>query len=90
MLAQVHRATLKNGREVAVKVQHPQLKATSIVDIKTMEALAGLMQFIFPELKMEWLVKETKAILQSELNLLHQGQSATKVSGNNNASITDF
>ena len=36
-LAQVHRATLKDGRVVAVKVQHPMVKVHSYVDMKTME-----------------------------------------------------
>lgn len=36
-LAQVHRARLKDGREVAVKVQHPSVKAHSKVDMKGME-----------------------------------------------------
>lgn len=36
-LAQVHKATLKDGTVVAVKIQHPQVKSHSFVDIKTME-----------------------------------------------------
>lgn len=38
-LAQVHKATLKDGTEVAVKIQHPQVKGHSYVDIKTMEVI---------------------------------------------------
>jgi aarF domain-containing kinase len=79
VLAQVHHAILKGGREVAVKVQHPHLKASSMIDLKTMEFLAGVMSWMFPELKVEWLVTETKAILEQELNLLQQGKSASKV-----------
>lgn len=36
-LAQVHKATLKDGTVVAVKIQHPKVKKHSYVDIKTME-----------------------------------------------------
>lgn len=36
-LAQVHRATLHDGTVVAVKVQHPRVKAHSAVDMATME-----------------------------------------------------
>ena len=36
-LAQVHKAVLHNGETVAVKVQHPKVKAHSVVDIATME-----------------------------------------------------
>lgn len=36
-LAQVHRATLKDGTQVAVKVQHPKVYTHSFVDMATME-----------------------------------------------------
>jgi len=36
-LAQVHKATTKDGKVLAIKIQHPKVKAHSFVDIKTME-----------------------------------------------------
>lgn len=36
-LAQVHKATLKDGRDVAIKVQHPKVKDYSDVDMNTIE-----------------------------------------------------
>lgn len=36
-LAQVHKAKLKDGSVVAVKVQHPSVKGNSMVDMATME-----------------------------------------------------
>lgn len=36
-LAQVHKAKLKDGRTIALKVQHPTVKGNSLVDLKTME-----------------------------------------------------
>lgn len=38
-LAQVHKAQLKDGTTVAVKVQHPFVKMYSQVDIKSMEVM---------------------------------------------------
>ncbi len=40
-LAQVHGATLRDGSRVAVKVQHPDVKAHSFIDINTMEVSLG-------------------------------------------------
>ena len=40
-LAQVHRARLRDGREVAMKIQHPKVKRRSAVDIVTMEFLVN-------------------------------------------------
>jgi len=36
-LAQVHKAKLKDGTTVAVKVQHPLVKSHSQIDLKIME-----------------------------------------------------
>ena len=36
-LAQVHKATLKNGQVLAVKVQHPKVKGHALVDMATMD-----------------------------------------------------
>lgn len=77
-LAQVHRATLKDGREVAVKVQHPYVKGNSIVDIKTMEYLVKLMEWVFPDFKMQWLVDESKKNLPKELDFVNEGRNAEK------------
>ena len=38
-LAQVHRATLKSGEEVVVKIQHPTVRENSQADIKTMKVI---------------------------------------------------
>ena len=36
-LAQCHKVLLKDGRTVAMKIQHPNVKATCSTDIKTIE-----------------------------------------------------
>lgn len=80
-LAQVHRATLKNGQEVAVKVQHPYVMGNSKVDMKTMEYLCKIMSIVFPDFKMQWLVDESKKNLPIELDFLNEGRNAEKVAG---------
>lgn len=78
-LAQVHRATLKNGQQVAVKVQHPYVLGNSKVDMKTMELLCKIMSFVFPDFKMQWLVDESKKNLPIELDFINEGKNAEKV-----------
>ena len=41
-LGQVHRATLRNGREVVVKVQRPDIREQAREDMETLARLAGL------------------------------------------------
>ena len=44
-LGQVHRARLHNGKEVAVKIQYPNIAATINTDMKTLEFLLQAMRF---------------------------------------------
>ncbi|GAB0087863.1 AarF domain-containing kinase 1 [Sergentomyia squamirostris] len=78
-LAQVHRANLKDGTVVAVKVQHPYVRGNSIVDMKTMEVCCKIMAWIFPDFNMQWLVDESKKNLPIELDFLNEGRNAEKV-----------
>lgn len=79
-LAQVHRATLKNGAEVAVKVQHHYVRGNAKVDTATMEYCVKIMGWLFPEFRFQWLVDESKKNLPIELDFLHEGKNVEKVS----------
>jgi len=50
-IAQVHLATLHDGREVVVKVQRPELRRVIDGDLQILEALAGLMHQRIPEIQ---------------------------------------
>ncbi|XP_052106539.1 aarF domain-containing protein kinase 1-like [Mytilus californianus] len=78
-LAQVHKATLKDGTVVAVKIQHPKVKKHSFVDIKTMELLVHGVAFVFPGFQYKWLAEETKRNLPLELDFLHEGRNCERV-----------
>ncbi|XP_017876402.1 uncharacterized aarF domain-containing protein kinase 1 [Ceratina calcarata] len=78
-LAQVHKAVLKNGDVVAVKIQHRSVKTNSYVDIKTMSVLVKLTSLVFPDFKFDWLVDETKKNIPRELDFTQEGRNAEKV-----------
>ncbi|XP_040567744.1 aarF domain-containing protein kinase 1 [Lepeophtheirus salmonis] len=78
-LAQVHRATLKDGREVAVKVQHRYVKNHSFVDIYTMNFLVKTVKMVFPQFEFMWLAEEMKKNLPLELSFVQEGMNAEKV-----------
>lgn len=77
-LAQVHKATLKTGEVVAVKVQHPYVKGNSRVDMKSMEFAVKLLALVFPDFKIQWLVDESKKNLPVEMDFLNEGKNAEK------------
>ncbi|PIK61444.1 putative uncharacterized aarF domain-containing protein kinase 1 [Apostichopus japonicus] len=78
-LAQVHKATLKDGRDVAIKVQHPKVKDYSDVDMNTIEFLLQVVARIFPEFKFLWLSEEMRFNLPKELDFVLEGQNSEKV-----------
>ncbi|KAJ8290284.1 hypothetical protein GJAV_G00010910 [Gymnothorax javanicus] len=78
-LAQVHRAVLKDGRLVAVKVQHPKVQAQSSKDIMVMEFLLQTVHWLFPDFGFMWLVEEAKKNMPLELDFLNEGRNAEKV-----------
>ncbi|XP_004739215.1 aarF domain-containing protein kinase 1 isoform X1 [Mustela nigripes] len=78
-LAQVHKAVLRDGRTVAVKVQHPKVQSQSSKDILLMEVLVLAVKQLFPEFEFMWLVDEAKKNLPLELDFLNEGRNAEKV-----------
>ncbi|XP_047594197.1 aarF domain-containing protein kinase 1 isoform X3 [Lutra lutra] len=78
-LAQVHKAVLRDGRTVAVKVQHPKVQSQSSKDILLMEVLVLAVKQLFPEFEFMWLVEEAKKNLPLELDFLNEGRNAEKV-----------
>ncbi|KAH7057658.1 ABC1-domain-containing protein [Linnemannia elongata] len=81
-LAQVHKATLLDGREVAVKIQHPALQEFSTVDIRTVAALTQVVAYVFPEFEFTWLSEEMQTSLPKELNFDFEAANAARVAAN--------
>ncbi|KAJ1512500.1 hypothetical protein HMI56_003978 [Coelomomyces lativittatus] len=78
-LGQVHRATLKDGTPVAVKLQHPTIRQFSMLDIQLTSKLVKVMKWIFPEFDLYWLANEMAINLPLELDFLHEARNAAKV-----------
>lgn len=78
-LAQVHKAKLKDGTVVAVKVQHHFVRKNIYIDLKWMEFVLYTMSKVFPEFQMKWLVEETTKNITKELDFLQEGKNAEKV-----------
>ncbi|XP_068110568.1 aarF domain-containing protein kinase 1 [Hyperolius riggenbachi] len=78
-LAQVHRAVLKDGRTVAVKVQHPKVQSQSSRDILIMEVLLHGVKKLFPDFEFMWLIEEAKKNLPLELDFLNEGRNAERM-----------
>jgi len=84
-LGQVHRATLRDGRDVAVKVQRPNIREGLAQDLAAMEDIAGFLdrhtsagrQFDFPEM-----VREFRRTLKQELDYRREAQNLVRLADN--------
>lgn len=71
-LAQVHRAVTKEGRDVAVKIQYPNLRKEARVDTAALRLIVKLMAIADPTMDYEWLLREFADALLQELNFLQE------------------
>ena len=84
-IAQVHFATLPNGREVAVKVLRPNMKPAIEKDLALMHMMAGWVESSSADgkrLKPREVVAEFDKYLHDELDLLREAANATQLRRN--------
>jgi ubiquinone biosynthesis protein len=77
-IAQVHEATLPDGRHVAVKVQRPGLKAKIATDMAALNYLVALGQRLFPRLRqldLPIVVREFAISLNRETDFMREARS---------------
>eukprot|EP00096_Caligus_rogercresseyi_P010930 TRINITY_DN4134_c0_g1_i1.p1 TRINITY_DN4134_c0_g1~~TRINITY_DN4134_c0_g1_i1.p1 ORF type:complete len:541 (-),score=132.94 TRINITY_DN4134_c0_g1_i1:76-1698(-) len=78
-LAQVFRATTLEGREVAVKIQYPDLQTRFHSDIPTIRSILLLAEIIHPELHaFQKLFSEIVDNLKAELDFVQEGKNAER------------
>ncbi len=88
-IAQVHFATLPDGKEVAVKILRPQMKGIIANDTALMDIAAGIIETLWADgkrLKPREVVAEFSKHLYDELDLMREAASASQLRRNFNAS----
>lgn len=84
-LAQVHRATLKDGTKVVLKIQRPGIRSIIESDMRLLAHLASLAEKHMPELAAyhpQQVVRQFVKSLQNELNFMTEGHNADQVAAN--------
>lgn len=81
-LGQVHQATLKDGRTVAVKVQRPGIRTIVRTDLSTLRFVLGVVRRIAPgaaqTLDLQGLYREFSRMVFSELDYIREGHNAER------------
>jgi ubiquinone biosynthesis protein len=84
-IAQVHAATLKNGKEVVVKIVRPGIEKLIFRDIGLLYSAATLAEKFLPQgkrLRPKEVIAELERSLFYELDLLHEGANASQLRRN--------
>ena len=78
-LAQVHRARLHDGRDVAVKVQYPEIAGLVSTDIRNFAFLVAILARIEPNFDFRVLVDEVTKLVPLELDFLNEASNAERM-----------
>jgi ubiquinone biosynthesis protein len=84
-IAQVHRATLKDGSRVVVKVQRPGINETIEADIGILETVADLMEKNIPDSKFfnpGGIVQEFQRTVRKEMDFLEEARNCCRLRKN--------
>ena len=78
-IGQVHLARLRStGEQVALKIQHPNIKSDSEIDLKAFKIALRVIKTIFPSVNFDWIVEELRNCLDSELNFKLEAENSKK------------
>jgi len=84
-IAQVHRAWLKDGTEVALKVQRPGIEEIIETDIEILKSLAARIERVMPESKIynpTGMVDDFAGQIEKELDFVKDGRNADRLRKN--------
>ncbi|KAH8299586.1 hypothetical protein KR044_003257, partial [Drosophila immigrans] len=77
-LAQVFKARLHSGEQVAVKVQYSDLQKRFISDVATIIFLQDIIELVFKDYNFGWIMNDLRKNLVQELNFVQEGQNAER------------
>jgi predicted unusual protein kinase regulating ubiquinone biosynthesis (AarF/ABC1/UbiB family) len=75
-LGQVHRASLKSGEQIAVKVQYPGIREVIASDIRTFHFIIKLLKIFYRRINLDVIFSEFSRIIHEELDYIQEGKNA--------------
>ncbi|XP_028802286.1 uncharacterized protein LOC114757407 isoform X2 [Neltuma alba] len=81
-IAQVHRATLLNGQEVVVKVQHDGIKTVILEDLKSAKSIVDWIAWVEPQYNFNPMIDEWCREAPKELDFNQEAENTRKVAKN--------
>ena len=81
-IAAVHRATLLDGREVVIKVQHAQVRPRLLADLKCLEAIGDTVRWLDADFDFSPVVREWSREVPRELDFRREAANMARVAAN--------
>ena len=78
-IGQVHRGVLRDGRDVAIKIQYPNVDRMVRADLSNMKALLGSLMALFTDIDFEPIWGEVKDRLVEELDYEHEADNIRRM-----------
>lgn len=78
-IAQVHRATLKDGRPVVVKIQYPEVRRIFPLDLSLLQAVARLALLVQRHIDIRSIVREIVRFIELELDFEREADSTERL-----------
>ncbi len=78
-LAQVHRATLLDGREVVIKIQYPEVRRVIPLDLSMLRAVVALARFIQRRIDLRSVVTEVTRFIALEVDFRREVDATVRL-----------
>lgn len=78
-LAQVHRARLRDGSDVVIKIQYPEARRTIPLDLKMVRRVAALVQRMQNSLDVRSVANEVTRFVEMELDFRREAESTERL-----------
>ena len=75
-LGQVHKACLRDGDCIVVKVQYPGIEEVIAADIRTLKFVIKILRVLYRQINLDVIYSEFSRIIYEELNYLQEGKNA--------------
>jgi ubiquinone biosynthesis protein len=79
-IGQVHRARLHDGRQVAVKVQRPNIGSLVALDLELLEVFVRALAQNLPPVDFDTIIRETRAMVAAELDYTREAELTQQLS----------
>lgn len=81
-IGQAHKARLKDGTVVVVKVQHQNIEKTAKIDLDIILRLTKIVSYFFDIKGIEYVYTQVQKMIEEELDFEHEAQSMAIISEN--------